>query len=103
MSFILEKAKTYNHDLSLFKELGFEPFETDDKEEIFVGEYKIPDYDSGYVKVWVKCYPAQIWRFEIETVEEEKFMVQAGSGSLSEYWGHIMKVVDGCFIVDRIK
>jgi hypothetical protein len=43
---ITEYTETYTHDLELFHKLGLKPFKTDSQEKLFVGEYKLPNYDK---------------------------------------------------------
>ena len=102
MSFILGTAKTYSWDLELFQELGLTPFSSDNQEELFVGEYKLPHYDKANIKIWVTCMPAQFWRFEIETDEDKKFEVSTGSGSMSDYWSSVLKVAEGMLVVNAL-
>lgn len=102
MSFILGTAKTYSWDLELFQELGLTPFSSDNQEELFVGEYKLPHYDKANIKIWVTCMPAQFWRFEIETDEDKKFEVSTGSGSMSDYWSIVLKVAEGMLVVNAL-
>ena len=102
MSFILRTAKTHSWDLELFQELGLTPFSSDNQEELFVGEYKLPHYDKANIKIWVTCMPAQFWRFEIETDEDKKFEVSTGSGSMSDYWSSVLKVAEGMLVVNAL-
>jgi hypothetical protein len=44
--------------------------------------------------------PAQFWEFEVETDEDYKCVIETGSGFLSDYWGSVLKVAEGCFIVN---
>lgn len=102
MSFILGTAKTYSWDLELFQKLGLTPFSSDNQEELFVGEYKLPHYDKANIKIWVTCMPAQFWRFEIETDEDKKFEVSTGSGAMSDYWSSVLKVAEGMLVVNAL-
>lgn len=102
MSFILGEAQTYRTDLELFHELGLKTFKTDSQEELFVGEYKLPHYDKANVKISVTCMPAQFWKFEVETDEDYKCVIKTGSGSLSDYWQSVLKVAEGCFVVNAL-
>lgn len=79
------KSQTYRADLKLFEELGFEPFEVEGRERFFVGKHKIETYEKAIIKVFVTCYPAQLWDFEIEN-DTSKFTVSTGSGCLIDYW-----------------
>ncbi len=95
--------KTYAADLKLFQELGLEPFATDKRETIFVGEYKLPNYENNVmVKIWVTCFPAQLWEFEVETDDGDKFNIKAGTGNLSSYWDSVLKVAKGLFVVTKL-
>lgn len=102
MSFILGTAKTYSWDLELFQKLGLTPFSIDNQDELFVGEYKLPHYDTAKIKIWVTCMPAQFWRFEIETDEDKKFEVSTGSGAMSDYWSSVLKVAEGMLVVNAL-
>jgi hypothetical protein len=102
MSFILGEAQTYRTDLELFQELGLKTFKTDSREELFVGEYKLPHYDKANVKISVTCMPAQFWKFEVETDEDYKCVIKTGSGALSDYWQSVLKVAEGCFVVNAL-
>lgn len=93
-------ARTYSCDLGLFKELGFSQFQTDYQKELFVGEHKI-DCKSK-IKAYVTCMPAQFWRFEITTVQNQKFEVKTGSGSLSDYWPSILQIAEGMLVIKQI-
>lgn len=102
----LNISETYTQDLSLFSKLGLKPFQTDNQEELFIGEYKFdePDYPSdAYIKIFVRCQGAQIWRFEVLTIDGDKFEINCGSGALRDYWESVMKVANGCFQVKQIE
>lgn len=102
MSLIFGNSKTYRCDLELFQNLGLNTFTTDNKDQLFVGEYKLPHYDKTSVKIYVTCMPAQFWKFEIKTDEDCKYVIKTGSGSLSEYWDSVMLVATGCFVVNAL-
>jgi hypothetical protein len=102
MSFILGEAQTYRTDLELFHELGLKTFKTDSQEQFFVGEYKLPHYEKANVKISVTCMPAQFWQFEVETDEDYKCVIRTGSGALSDYWQSVLKVAEGCFVVNAL-
>ena len=95
-------AQTYTQDLQLFKELGLKPFKVNCREKKYVGDYVLPDYDIGKIKIFVECYPAQFWSFEVETCEGEKLEISTGSGTLSEYWESVIHVATGCFVVTKL-
>lgn len=98
----LSMAKTYRVDLELFNKLGLNPFTVHDKEELFVGEYKVPEYNNVIIKIWVSCWPAQFWRFEIDTSEGGKYSVETGSGSLTSYWDSVMQIAESMFVVKKL-
>lgn len=102
MSLILGEAQTYRTDLELFHELGLKTFKTDNKKELFVGEYKLPHYNKANVKISVICMPAQFWKFEVETDEDYKCIIRTGSGTLSDYWNSVIKVAEGRFVVNAL-
>lgn len=102
MSFIFIAAKTYSCDLELFKKLGLKPFKTNNQDELFVGEYELPDYERAKIKIFVTCTPAQFWRFEIETDENKKFEVLTGSGAMLEYWSSALKVAESRLVVKAV-
>ena len=95
-------AETYRVDLELFHELGLKTFKTESQEKLFVGEYKLPHYDKAKVKISVTCVPAQFWEFEVETDEDYKCVIRTGSGALSDYWQSVLKVAEGCFVVNAL-
>ncbi len=82
----LTLAETHSRDLPLFGELGLNPFTTENEEEIYLGEYKLPGYKKASIEIWVTCTPAQFWRFEIIMEDKRKFQMETGSGSLKDYW-----------------
>lgn len=84
MASILDNAETYMVDLPLFSKLGFKSFSTGVHGERYVGEYKLPDYETGSIKVWVTCMPAMFWRFEILTIEGKHFSANHGFRSASK-------------------
>lgn len=102
MSFILGEAKTYQVDLELFQELDLKTFKTDSHEQFVVGEYKLPNHKKAKVKISVTCMPAQFWQFEVETDEGNKFNIETGSGSLSNYWDSVIKVAEDMFVVNAL-
>lgn len=102
MSFILGEAQTYSTDLELFQKLGLTPFSSENQEELFVGQYKLPHYDKANIKIFVTCMPAQFWIFEVETDEDYKCVIRTGSGALSDYWQAVLKVAEGCFVVNAL-
>ena len=46
--------------------------------------------------------PAQFWKFEVETDEDYKCVITTGSGALSDYWQSVLKVAEGCFVVNAL-
>lgn len=99
MSFITGITKTYRCDLELFQQLGLKTFEANDNKEVFVGVYNIPNHGDAKISLSVRCYPAQTWKFDIETESGRKYRINTGSGPLSEYWPSVMKVATDCFNV----
>jgi len=93
---------TYREDYELFDKLGLSRFDTNNKEEIFVGEYKLPYYEYTKIKIYVSFAPAQFWRFYVETEDGKKINIETGSGSLSDYWNMVLKVAEDMFIVEKI-
>jgi hypothetical protein len=95
----LDHVETYLVDKNLFKKLGFTPFSGITLfEKHFVGEYKS---DMGYIKLWVKAYPAMFWEAEIYSKDNgNTFNVVTGSGTLVNYWGHFTAILDGMLVVE---
>lgn len=96
---MLSNAKTYIHDLDLFKELGFENFSVNHQNEIPIGTHKLEHYEKAEIKVFVTCMPAQFWRFEIITDEDKSFNIKTGSGTLSDYWKTAVLFAEGMLVV----
>ena len=96
---ILTEARTYREDIPLFQRLGLKLFKFDDKEEHYLGEYKLPNYEDAKVKISVECWPAQFWRFEIISSEGEKYKLSTGSGTLSRYWESILLFAEGMIVI----
>lgn len=101
MTFISE-AETYQEDFELFQNLGLKRFKTDSRKKFIVGEYKLPHYEKGKVKISVTCLPAQFWEFEVETIDGKKFNIKTGSGTLSNYWDSVLKVAEDMFVVNPV-
>jgi hypothetical protein len=93
------ESTTYTVDLGLFQKLELPTFKTKNNEKLFVGEYKFPQPSKANVKIFVTCLPAQFWEFEVETDEGYQCVITTGSGSLTDYWGSVYKVANGCFVV----
>jgi hypothetical protein len=90
-------ADTYERDLPLFKQLGLTPFEGNvDQKRFKVGTVFI---HGGKVDVFVTCFPAMFWRFEIADSSGKKSVMRTGSGTLSEYWPIVEKIVSGMISV----
>lgn len=102
MGFLLGNSKTAKDDLPLFEKLGFEPFEIDNRNKVFLGEYKLPDHDKAVIKVWVTCLPAQFWDFEIFSEEGDTFKCSTGSGKLSEYWESVKLIAESMLVVEKL-
>jgi len=103
MSFILGPSRAYPADIELFIRLGLKPFSVDSRDEFFVGEYKLPNYEEERVsvKIFVTCLPAQFWRFEVQTADNEKYEIKTGSGKLIDYWPSVLLVAEGCFCAEK--
>lgn len=95
-------SETHYSDLNLFNELGFKPFKTNIEEILFLGKYKIPNYDKASIKVWVVTLPSQMWKFEITTDEYNKYIVETGSGRLTDFWNCVMQIATDMFVVTKI-
>lgn len=96
---IFENA-THSSDYELLDKLGLKRF---------VGAPHAEWYDLGTVeddwasvKVEVSCWPAQFYRFTIEPKEPDvqAGVIRTGSGSLSEYWPVVEKVINGCIVFE---
>jgi hypothetical protein len=87
-------AKTYSKDYDLFAKLGFKRFSIDDQFKTLIGTYSFDD--ESFIKVWVTCFPAQFWHFEIYCAEVDKtYYFATGSGCLSDYWNSIELIATG--------
>lgn len=102
MEHLAFESRTYHSDLGLFSKLGLKPFHANSQNELFVGEYKIPEYEKAGIKIFVTCLPAQFWRFEIQTDEDKKFEASTGSGTLSEYWPSVLQIAEGMLVVKSL-
>lgn len=94
----------YAADLALLKELGIKPFgyNEHDQSDHAVGIYTFPD--GSTVEISVQCLPAQFWRFKIDAKESSrKYEVSTGSGTLSDYWPMVVKMVNGMFVVKSVE
>jgi len=102
---IFSLAKTYTHDMELFRRLGLKPFSYDvskpkGKDKHFVGKVT---KNKSTCKVWVTCLPAQFWAFEIYSNETNMTtLVQTGSGCLADYWEVVEKIMDGMFVIKKV-
>lgn len=101
MNLLLDSAETYSCDKALFSKLGLKQFSIADQTERLIGEYKLPEDGVGSVKIWVTCMPAQFWRFEIITSNNECYEVATGSGTLSDYWPSIELILTNMLSVER--
>lgn len=95
------KSETYPSDLKLFEKLGLKPFETENQEQIFLGEYKLPHYEKAKIKIYVTCMPAQFYQFQVISESGIKYKIETGSGTLSEYWESVVKVATDMFEVSK--
>lgn len=93
MSFLFGNSTTYEVDKPLFRKLGFKEFSIGHRDKTLVGTHNTDDYA---VNIFVECYPAQFWTFEIKEKESDKVIeLNTGSGSMSEYWGTVELIIDG--------
>ena len=99
MSFITGNAETYQVDLPLFEKLGLKKFSINYREKHFVGTVNL---DDRSVSIYVSCFPAHFWEFEIESVDNGCFKVSTGTGSLTQYWQSIELIMDGCLVVEKL-
>jgi hypothetical protein len=92
---------TYNCDIELFNQLGLKPFTNiEHQNEFSVGEVK---KENGTVKVWVQCFPAQFWRFQIQSSECNKiYECKTGSGSLNDFWPFVELILNGMFVIENV-
>jgi hypothetical protein len=97
---IFSISKTYQVDYTLFDELGLNLFVFDDQKMHFIGEYKFPHYEKASAKIYVTCMPAQFWKFEIQTDENKIYILETGSGTLSEYWKTVELVATGMLVLN---
>jgi len=97
----LEETIPHQVDLILFEKLGLKPFKTSSRDRFLVGEYKLPHSEKATIKISVTCLPAKFWCFEVITVQDEAFIIETGSGTLSEFWDSVIKVAEGLFTVSR--
>lgn len=95
---MFSNSETYFRDKDLFKNLGFDLFNVNHQKEFKVGEYKLDDYDTAKITVFVKCMPAQFWRFEIQTDENISVGLETGSGTLSDYWNIALQFAKGMVV-----
>lgn len=98
----MTESKTYSEDWDLFQKLGLKTFKTYSRDKFCVGEYKLPNCEKASIKVSVTCMPVQFWHLEIETDEGNKYVVNTGSGALSEYWASAVKLAEDCFDVEKL-
>ncbi len=94
------RVTTYESDLPLFYKLGLEPFDVEVHSEHYLGEIKS---DESYIKIWVKCEPAQFFKFEIFDADgEQKYKASTGSGTLANFWPIAEKMMNNMFVVKAI-
>lgn len=95
-------GQTYTEDYKLFNNLGLPLFsDVEGIDEFFVGRVVAND---GEVKIWVKCLPAQFWRFEININDLDKTIeCKTGSGSLSDFWPTVELLLRDMFIITSVK
>lgn len=62
------------------------------------------DEEFGYIEAEVTCLPAQFWKFKVHSDESEKtYIVETGSGSLSEYFDTMVKMVQAMLVIELIE
>lgn len=96
-------STTYQSDLELFGKLRLPTFEiaSHDREKHEVGVVKT---DDGMVKIWVQCFPAQFWTFEVHSNEASNITTFAtGSGSLSTYWDVVEQMLQGMVVIKSVE
>lgn len=98
---MFEKVETYPQDYELFNSLGLKKFSVNIREDYLVGNVKLPHYEKANVSIYVRGYPSQFWKFEIETDEGDKYVIKTGSGGLYTYWNSVLLVAEGMFVVDK--
>lgn len=93
MSFLFRNATTYEVDKPLFRKLGFKEFNIGNNDKTLIGTHNVEDF---IVSVFVECYPAQFWTFEIEKKETGNVIeLRTGSGVMSEYWNTVELIIGG--------
>lgn len=102
---ILSEVKTYSCDEELFRKLKLKPFCFDmDKVKNRVRVVGKVKTDNGSVKIWVEGHPAQFWKFEVVDKDGgNKYLIETGSGSLSDYWPAIEKMANNMFVIKSIE
>jgi len=89
----------YSWDRKLFEELGLKAFDNIPvHKKHYVGQVR--GDEGGYIKIWVTGLPAQFWDFRVFCAESKKtYEVTTGSGSLSDYWESVKKLMEGMLVV----
>lgn len=96
-----DRHKPLESDLALLDKLGLKPFDAPHGQKTFVGE--VSDPELGYIKIWVSCWPACFWEFEIHSKETGKITkFETGSGSLDDYYSIAEKIMEGMVVVTFI-
>ena len=89
-------SSTYDKDLPLFRKLGLEVFRDLPNGTYNLGTVK--GKGGGEAEVLVKLWPAMFFGFHITSSEGEKFVVNTGSGSLTDFWPSVELVMDSMFV-----
>ena len=102
----MNEVRTYSQDRALFKKLGLEPFLFYDQNagspEHFVGKVKVQHTKRATVKIWVKCLPSQFYRFVVEDDEGRIYLIETGSGTLSDFWPTAEAVAKNMVVISRL-
>ena len=97
MSFMFGNSTTYIDDKYLFDKLGLKTFSLENNTEFYCGQVNFED--KSYVKVWVSCYPAQFWRFEVFCADTGKLhYFKTGSGSFRDYYPSMKFFAEGMIV-----
>lgn len=96
----LFSGRTYDWDLSLFRDLGLKAFvDIETQDEFEVGTVRT---EEGEVRVRVSCMPAQFWVFDVlpdpEHSDARPIRLSTGSGSLSDYWPTVVLFLKGMMV-----
>lgn len=95
-------CKTVGRDLKLFKQLGLKPFEAKLRKSHYVGKVSLSD--GSWIRIWVDCWPAMFWRFQIFKKSTGEYLhVNTGSGALTNYWNTAVRMAEGTISILGIR